>query len=248
LGKKLDYENEIVISNSTERQKNLEDYHFLLIKAFEACYRMLKPDHWMTLTFHNRFFEIWDILLDSIKQAGFEYQSTNFLVPAVIPAKAQLSKEGSLEGDLIMHFRKPIHPTQSKISSLEPKQIEKKIIKRVEDVLCFMGDKATSSQILNSVLFLLLNLDHTKISFIDLKSILQSNFKLKKGYWEFKSNPNRSKKTFHDQLKKIVSDEKNLSLTDHELIAKVYDEFEVWQVPSISFVRNEIQEMKKLKK
>jgi len=108
-----------------------------------------------------------------------------------------------------------------------------------------MGGKATSSQILNSVLFLLLNLDHTKISAVDLKSILQSNFKLGKGYYEFKSNPNKIQKTFHDQLKKIISDEKNLSLTDHELIAKVYDEFEVWQVPSISFVRKEIAKLKK---
>jgi len=94
-------------------------------------------------------------------------------------------------------------------------------------------------------LFLLLNLDHAKISLVDLKSILQSNFNLEKGCWEFKSSHNKIQKTFHDQLKKIIRDEKNLSFTDQELIAKIYDEFEVWQVPSISFVRKEIQELRK---
>ncbi len=243
LHKKLDFTNEIIISNSPIRDKNATDYKLLLSKAFQNCYRMLKNDHWMTITFHNRSLETWYILLNSIREAGFKYVSASYLIPAVISAKAQLSKEGSPAGDILMHFRKSNSSHYGMRQNYEFSEIQKFIIKRVNDLLLFMGGKAPSNHVLNAVLFLLLEYDHTHISYVELKPLLLQNFMYEKGYWVLKSKPEKEpKNNFRNLLKKIIEDNKN-DLNEHELIAKVYDSLEIWQIPTMSEIRDEVRKL-----
>ncbi|MGY5144186.1 MAG: DNA methyltransferase [Candidatus Nitrosopumilus sp. bin_32a] len=235
LEKKLDYEKEIIISDSPDRKKNLENYDDLISKAFQNCFRILKEGSWMSITFHNRFLETWKVLLESIENAGFSYVSANFLIPAVIPAKAQLSK-GSLEGDLVMHYRK-IKGKKSK--KIKDNDIESKIVKQVNEVLSFMGGKARVSQIWNSIIFLLLENQYGEIPYEKIKPILISKFIEKNG---FVQNGMKLKKqsTFSDLVKKISKNKKYDD--EHKLIAKIYEEIPVRLAPSISEVKEKIKE------
>ena len=49
----VDYENEIVISESKERKKNLENYNSLLNKVFQEIYRVLKYEKYFSLMFNS---------------------------------------------------------------------------------------------------------------------------------------------------------------------------------------------------
>ena len=60
----------------------------------------------MSLTFNNRDVEVWKALIDALVDAGFTIVDATYQVPAVVPAKAQLSKSGSGVGDIIVNVRK----------------------------------------------------------------------------------------------------------------------------------------------
>jgi DNA modification methylase len=238
LEKNLDYKKEIIISDSPDRKKNLEDYDDLISKAFQNCFRILKEGSWMSVTFHNRFLETWKVLLESIENAGFSYISANILIPAVIPAKAQLSK-GSLEGDLVIHYRK-IPGKKSKKN--QDNDIETKVVKQVNEVLSFMGGKARISQIWNSIIFLLLENQYGEIPYDKIKPILSSKFIEKNGF--FQNGLNIKKQSpFVNIVKKICENKKYDD--EHELIAKIYEEIPVRLAPSISEIKEKIKQYSK---
>jgi hypothetical protein len=237
LEKNLDYKKEIIISDSPDRKKNLEDYDDLISKAFQNCFRILKEGSWMSVTFHNRFLETWKVLLESIENAGFSYISANLLIPAVIPAKAQLSK-GSLEGDLVIHYRK-INGKKSK--KIQDNDIETKVVKQANEVLSFMGGQARVSQIWNSIIFLLLENQYGEIPYEKIKPILISEFNEKNGFIT-NGITKKIKITFSQIVKNIC---KNKKLEDeHKLIAKIYEEIPVRLAPSILEVKKEIKKYK----
>src|SRR4030042_6884741 len=49
----VNFEDEIIISDSPIRKKGIEEYSSLLISAFREVYRVLKPSKWLTVTFHS---------------------------------------------------------------------------------------------------------------------------------------------------------------------------------------------------
>ena len=234
LEEKLDYKNEIIISNSPDREKTLENYDELISKAFQNCFRMLKEGSWMSVTFHNRFLETWKVLLEGIEKAGFSYISANFLIPAVIPAKAQLSK-GSLEGDLVMHFRK-IKGKKSK--NLKGKDIENEVIKQIKEVLSFMEGKARINQVWNSIILLLLENQYSEIPYEKIKPILISEFNEKNGFLE-NGDQGKSSNTFSSIIKKVC--EKEITKDEHELITKIYETIPVSLAPPISEIKEKIK-------
>ena len=96
LGYPIRAGDEIIISDSEVRQKDINDYARLLKEGFAECYRILKEGGWMSLTFNNRDVEVWKALIDALINAGFSIENATYQVPAVVPAKAQLSKSGTV--------------------------------------------------------------------------------------------------------------------------------------------------------
>lgn len=237
LGNKLDYKNEIIISNSPIRKKTIEDYSVLLTSAFQNCYRILKTEGWMTVTFHNRFLESWEVLLNAIENAGFEYMSANYLVPTILPAKAQLS-ECSLEGDLIMHFKKT-RLVAKNANLIKTESLEKEIIDRVKKVLKFMGGRSHSSQIWNSIILLLLEKHHQNIQHGKINPTLKSQFIISNGYYELKNYQKLHDNKFSKMVKEIVN--KFHDCDEHEIIAKIYENIPTWLAPPLSEVKLEIE-------
>ena len=65
--------NEAII-NSTQ-SKTLVDYQNLIEKCFEEFFRVLKPNRWMTIEFHNSKNAVWNSIQQALLQAGFIFQA-----------------------------------------------------------------------------------------------------------------------------------------------------------------------------
>ena len=65
LRKQQNFEDEIVISDSPERKKDFDEYYRMLMQAFREINRVLKPAHWLTVTFHSTDMKIYTGCLKS---------------------------------------------------------------------------------------------------------------------------------------------------------------------------------------
>ena len=68
---------QVFTNNHTEaiinkvQNKDADDYKYLLIKCFSEFFRILKPNRWITIEFHNSKAEIWNIIREAITKSGF---------------------------------------------------------------------------------------------------------------------------------------------------------------------------------
>ena len=60
---------EAIISKA--QRKQLVDYQGLMQKAFEEFFRILKPNRWMTVEFHNSQNSVWNAIQEALNRAGF---------------------------------------------------------------------------------------------------------------------------------------------------------------------------------
>jgi len=51
--------------------KNLRDYQGMMTDCFAEYYRVLKPNRWMTVVFHNSHNRVWHAIQEALQQAGF---------------------------------------------------------------------------------------------------------------------------------------------------------------------------------
>ena len=107
---------EIVINS--HQGKNLNSYENNLKKVFSEIFRVLKPDKFVVLTFHNTSFKIRNTLINSVISCGFELHQILFQLPPRVSIKSMLHHEGSPIGDYYIRFQKP----------LQRRNVEKKTI------------------------------------------------------------------------------------------------------------------------
>ena len=60
---------EAIINNV--QLKGLYEYKELMTACFREMYRILKPNRWMTVVFHNSKASVWNAIQDAITKAGF---------------------------------------------------------------------------------------------------------------------------------------------------------------------------------
>ncbi len=97
----VDFANEIIVKN-----ESVTRYKEMLTKAFHEIYRVLKPDKFMSVTFHSSNISIWNALISACQDAGFELVN---IVPQT-PIKRthnQIELKGTVKTDLIATFKKP---------------------------------------------------------------------------------------------------------------------------------------------
>ena len=107
LGQEPDFSKEIIISDSLQRKKRLDDFSLGLKQAFSEMYRLLKKGRYLTCFFQNRSLDVWQALGKAAQNAGFHLEHVEIVEPAVVSAKSQLARSGSLTGDVVLQFIKP---------------------------------------------------------------------------------------------------------------------------------------------
>jgi DNA modification methylase/DNA-directed RNA polymerase subunit RPC12/RpoP len=95
---------EAVINKS--QSKGLFEYQTLMTKCFEQYYRVLKPNRWMTVEFHNSKNAVWNAIQEAIQQVGFVIADVRTLDKQKGTTK-QLSTTSAVKQDLVISAYKP---------------------------------------------------------------------------------------------------------------------------------------------
>lgn len=91
---------------SKYQNKSLFDYQYLMSKCFKEFYRILKPNRWMTVEFHNSKNAVWNVIQQSLLQAGFVIADVRTLDKQQGSFK-QVTTVGAVKQDLVISAYKP---------------------------------------------------------------------------------------------------------------------------------------------
>jgi 16S rRNA G966 N2-methylase RsmD len=145
----LNFDEEVTINDV--QGKDFDFYHKMLRASFEEVYRVLKPNCWLTVTFHNTEIRIYNSIIKAIVLSGFDLEKIVYQPPAKKGAKQQLQPYGSAIGDYYIRFRKPAKrvglPTDSEIAE---ERYERIIVDAVKRLIATRGEPTPYSLIINS--------------------------------------------------------------------------------------------------
>lgn len=97
-------ENEAIINSS--QNKGLIEYQQLMTECFSTCYRVLKPNRWMTVEFHNSKNAVWNAIQESLNRAGFIVADVRTLDKKQGSFK-QVNNSSAVKQDLVISAYKP---------------------------------------------------------------------------------------------------------------------------------------------
>lgn len=121
LRKDVNYEDEIVISESKERNKDIRNYYKLLNEVLVEIERILKPNHYFSLMFNSLDDETWINLLNYINKLKFELAKVETLEYSA-NSVVQDTRKAGLKTDFIITFRKNLYKPIKNIELISIKE------------------------------------------------------------------------------------------------------------------------------
>jgi len=91
---------------SSFQNKNNYSYKELMKESFCVFYKILKPNRWITVEFHNSKSEVWNIIQDTLLKAGFIIAQVAILDKKQ-GTKNQMTTKGAVSKDLVISAYKP---------------------------------------------------------------------------------------------------------------------------------------------
>ena len=95
---------EAIVNNV--QNKGLNEYKELMTACFREMFRILKPNRWMTVVFHNSKASVWNAIQDAITKAGFVIAQVTVMDKQQGSFK-QVTSAGAVKNDLIINAYKP---------------------------------------------------------------------------------------------------------------------------------------------
>lgn len=95
------------------RQRELHEYTKLMSNSFSEMYRVLKPNRWVTVVFHNSSNAVWFALQESLMHAGFVVADVQTLNREADTYKQ--IRQGLVKQDLVISCYKPSHEVEERI-------------------------------------------------------------------------------------------------------------------------------------
>ncbi len=98
---------EAIVSSS--QKKGYPEYEKLLTGIFKECKRVLKPKHWLVLTFNNKDDAVWEALFNALSSAGFAVDGSRMVFQEPIEHYTQTlyqRRKGAVLGDYIICAQK----------------------------------------------------------------------------------------------------------------------------------------------
>lgn len=100
-----DYDNEIVITDSKERDKNSSVYEQDINKAFSEIRRVLKTGKMFSLTYHSLSGQEWKAITNACIKNGFDLVDFEWLVQKSFTPR-QINRAKTIKGDVLVTFKK----------------------------------------------------------------------------------------------------------------------------------------------
>lgn len=144
----FDLENEIIVSESKARQKDVKDYEQRLKTAFSEMWRVLKPNGYASIAFNSLDDETWLSLLNTLLAAGFLIKE---IAPLEYSARSvvQDTRKNALKTDFVITCQKQSAKVCQQITF---GHTEKDLLSAIEDYLKSRRDGAETYEILNHLL------------------------------------------------------------------------------------------------
>ena len=217
---------EIVINS--HQGKNLNSYEKKLKEVFNEVFRVLKPNKYMIVTFHNTSLKIRNALINSVISCGFDLCQILFQLPPRVSIKSMLHHEGSPIGDYYIRFQKPLQKTNDErnsiLKSLNDEEIYKIIRESFIEILKKRGEPTNFiwiSNFLDEILYKahIFPLGNLEIYITRLKNSNYFNISKDGKWWFTDSKPNDCQKPLTIQIEEFLKK----YLQDHWLDVKISD-------------------------
>lgn len=109
LKENVDFEKEIIISDSKDRKKDINDYNSLMYYVFKECFRVLKPDKKLSFMFNSLDDDAWISSVEMFRSIGYKLELVETLGYSA-NSVVQDNRKNGLQTDFIITYSKPIHP------------------------------------------------------------------------------------------------------------------------------------------
>lgn len=180
LKKEVNYEEEIVISESKDRKKDIHNYYKLLSEVLAEIERILKPNRYFSLMFNSLDDETWINLLIHISSLKFDLEKVETLEYSA-NSVVQDTRRAGLKTDFILTFRKNPNKIIKDIELISIKNNKDYIVNLIEDYLKNSMNKYLETyQILNLLISELLH-QNKFFRLSEILNILKTDFD-KEGY------------------------------------------------------------------
>ena len=143
----IPYEDEITI----EYKKDFERYHNLLTKALREIYKVLKPGHYLTLTFHNREINVWNSVIKAGAYSGFIFEKILYQPNKRASEAGVAMPYGSAISDYYLRFKKPEKAGTSDHQKMDKQEYERIVVKAAKDIIALRGEPTEMTFILNGI-------------------------------------------------------------------------------------------------
>lgn len=181
LKKDVNYEDEIIISESKDRNKDINDYDQLLKEVFVEIERILKPGHYFSLMFNSLDDETWINLITLMNNLNFELEKVETLEYSA-NSVVQDTRRAGLKTDFVLTFRKNINKCLKNIELISVKNNKDYIVNLIEDYMKISKKGLEIYQILNLLVSDLLQQGKFfKLS--DILNIIKTEFKEDRNKW-----------------------------------------------------------------
>jgi DNA modification methylase len=117
-----DYKNEIVISDSKEREKGTENFEKEINLAFSEIRRVLKINKYFSLTYHSLSGIEWKAITNACIKNGFELFDYKWLVQKSFTPR-QINRQKSVKGDVLVTLKKSVIENLTQKTDIEIKEL-----------------------------------------------------------------------------------------------------------------------------
>ncbi len=171
------------IMNSSQG-KGIDEYKELMILSLKEIYRILKPNRWITVEFHNSNASIWNAIQDALIKVGFIVAQVSVMDKKQGSFK-QITSAGAVKYDLIINAYKPTTDHDPKYWKTAGENFENKFIEGYLRHLAVEPNIERTEKMLYSKLltqYLSNELD-IRLNAKQFYKLLSEYFKLIDGYW-----------------------------------------------------------------
>lgn len=126
------YDDEVVVSDSAVREKNIVAFSQDIHRAISEIRRVLKPNKFFSLTFHSLSGLEWRAVTNACIQNNFKVVSFEWLEQKTYPPR-QLNRTKSIKGDVLVTFVKDTTETLGQV--FDDQDLEAKIISHILGLL-----------------------------------------------------------------------------------------------------------------
>ena len=140
-----------IVRNERQR-KTFDVYHALLRNAFRQMYEILKPDGYLTLTFHNPTFKVRNATIYAGVMAGLSFEKIHHQPLGQVSAKAMLQPFGSAQGDFYLRFHKSLTPGVTvRPEDIDATRFGRIVVETAKRVLAERGEETPYTILINAI-------------------------------------------------------------------------------------------------